>query len=466
MSFKVSNCVWKLSREVRVNYKLVYLSGTGFFINIPSRDYKFFITSNHLLDQDFLNNDKTLEIYNINNEKKQIDLSINRFKYTDNNYDFTIIEILPEDMITNFLEIDEFVKSRDYKDEEICVLQYPDGKDFHSLDGVITKKKNDYLEYHLETEGSSFGAPIILKNNSKLIGMFKENHKKKKKNILDYCVPINLILNKLNFIKCVFNIKSKDVGKSIQLFNIGFNDESQFHKYNEDIDKKIDILIEGQIKIKYFKHQFFKEGKYNVYIIQKITLSDMSHFFNQCEHLEEVNLSFFKSDNVTDMRNLFCECSSLTKINFSHFNTENVLNMTNMFIGCESIKEIDLSNFQTENVTNMSYMFSGCKSLKELNVSKFDTSNVNDMNCMFAFCSSLNVLDLSNFKTDKVKNMNDMFRYCSHLVKLNLSSFNVSGNCETREMFFAVPSTCTILCTDNNIIAEFPKANCLGCTIF
>ena len=40
--FGVTNCAWKLLREVRVNYKLVFQSGTGFFVNIPSRDYKFF----------------------------------------------------------------------------------------------------------------------------------------------------------------------------------------------------------------------------------------------------------------------------------------------------------------------------------------------------------------------------------------------------------------------------------------
>ena len=465
--FGVTNCAWKLLREVRVNYKLVFQSGTGFFLNIPSRDYKFFITSNHLLDQEFLTNEKKLVIYNTYNDKKEIDLSINRFKFTDSQLDFTIIEILPTDMITNFLEIDEFVNSKDYKDEEIFALHYPDGKDLHTIEGKITKRKNEYLEYHLEKEGASFGAPILLKSNCKLIGMFKENHKKKKKNILDYLVPINTILKKLNFIKCVYNIQKKDVGTNIQIFNNGFIDEMAFHKYNnEDIDKKIDILIDGEIKKKTFQYKFFTEGKFNVYIIQKASLSDMSHFFNQCTHLEEVNLSFFKTDNVTDMRNLFCECTSLTKINFAFFNTENVLNMSNMFIGCSSLKSIDLSNFDTENVTNMSYMFSGCQSLKEVNLSKFKTNNVTDMSCLFAYCSSLNVVDLSNFNTEKVTNMNDMFRYCQNLEKVNLLSFNTSTNIKMKEMFFGVPATCKILCNDENIIAEFPKNACFGCSIF
>lgn len=91
-------------------------------------------------------------------------------------------------------------------------------------------------------------------------------------------------------------------------------------------------------------HQFYDEGKHNVYLIQKRPLSGMSHLFNQCANLEEVNLSFFKTVDATDMRNMFCECTSLKKINSIFFNTVNVLNMSNMFIGCGSLKEIDLTN--------------------------------------------------------------------------------------------------------------------------
>ena len=43
----------------------------------------------------------------------------------------------------------------------------------------------------------------------KLLGIIKE--KEEKLNI----IPMNLIINKINFIKCIFQIKNDDIGKNI-----------------------------------------------------------------------------------------------------------------------------------------------------------------------------------------------------------------------------------------------------------
>ena len=404
-------------------------------------------------------------IYKSNNDKIEIDLEINRFKMTNKELDFTIFEILPEDNITDFIEIDEFINSKNYIDDNIITLHFPDGKNLESLEGKNVKMKKEYLEYSFPNSPTTSGAPIILKYNLKLIGLFKENHKKKKKTFFDYAVPFNLILNKLNFMKCVYNVKTKDIGEKIQIINNGFTDEDNFYKHNNEIENKIDILIEGGLRANTFSYKFSKEGKYNVYIIQKRGLSDMSHLFNQCTHLEEINFSFFRTADVTDMRNLFCECNSLKKINFSIFNTENVINMSNMFIGCSSLKELDLSKFQTNNTTNMSNMFSGCTALTEINLSSFNTINVADMSGMFAYCSSLRNIDLSHFNTKKVTRMNDMFRYCSYVSTINLSSFDASKVRHMEDIFFGVPSSCKIICDDNKIMAMVPKMECFGCLI-
>ena len=95
------------------------------------------------------------------------------------------------------------------------------------------------MEYHLEKEGSTLGAAILLKSNLKLIGIFKENHKNKKNNIIDYCIPINLLLGQLNFIKCIFSIEKSDIGQSIKIFNNGFDDDNVFYKKNDDVEKKL-----------------------------------------------------------------------------------------------------------------------------------------------------------------------------------------------------------------------------------
>ena len=464
-SFGLGNRVYKILREVNKKGKLIFESATGFCINIPSQEYKFFVTNNHILDEDFVYHEKKLIIYKSNNDKIEIDLDINRFKMTNKELDFTLIEILPEDNITDFLEIDEFINSKNYIDEDIITLHFPEGKNLESLEGKNVKMKKEYLEYSFPDSPTTSGAPIILKYNLKVIGLFKENYKKKKKTFFDYAVPFNLILNKLNFMKCVYNVK--EIGEKVQIINNGFTDEDNFYKHNNEIENKIDILIDGGLRANTFSYKFSKEGKHNVYIIQKKGLSDMSHLFNQCKDLEEVNFSFFRTADVTDMRNLFCECTSLKKINFSIFNTENVINMSNMFIGCSSLKELNLSKFQTNNTTNMSNMFSGCSALREINLSSFNTRNVTDMSCMFAFCSSLRNIDLSNFDTKKVTRMNDMFRYCQYASTINLSSFDAGKVKHMEDIFFGVPASCKIICDDEKIIALVPKLECfgLGCSI-
>ena len=42
--------------------------------------------------------------------------------------------------------------------------------------------------------------------------------------------------------------------------------------------------------------------------------------------------------------------------------------MSHMFDGCNSLTNINLSNFNTQNVTNMSFMFFDCYSLNKENI--------------------------------------------------------------------------------------------------
>ena len=53
---------------------------------------------------------------------------MDRFKYTDKDLDFTLIEIIKEDNISHFLEIDKYINSKDYKDKKIISIQYPKGE--------------------------------------------------------------------------------------------------------------------------------------------------------------------------------------------------------------------------------------------------------------------------------------------------------------------------------------------------
>ena len=98
--------------EVKINEKLSLINGAGFFCHIPLKKIKVFITNNHIINQEFLDKEKKLILF-IENNKKEINLKLFRFKQTNELLDFTVIEILKEDNISNFLELDENINSND-----------------------------------------------------------------------------------------------------------------------------------------------------------------------------------------------------------------------------------------------------------------------------------------------------------------------------------------------------------------
>ena len=128
----IKNCVFKMDFTIE-NGQSESKTGAGFVCDISN--IKAFITNNNILSQEFLDNEKKLILYNYKNEKKEINLELDRYKYTDKELDFTIIEIIKEDNFKDFLEIDEFIDSIDYKNKKICSLQYANGDKLKFADG-------------------------------------------------------------------------------------------------------------------------------------------------------------------------------------------------------------------------------------------------------------------------------------------------------------------------------------------
>ena len=96
------------------------------------------------MDQDFLNNEKKLTyIIDIDGKEveKELNLELERFKYTDKDLDFTIIEIIEKDDINNYLELDKYINSKDYKNEHIFSVQFPGGQNIKISPGKIICKK-------------------------------------------------------------------------------------------------------------------------------------------------------------------------------------------------------------------------------------------------------------------------------------------------------------------------------------
>ena len=153
------------------------MTGTGFFCIIPlneSENLKVLITANHIIGKD----DKEI-IFSLknDNEKKRIILDENRIKYTNVDFDITIIEIRENDGIENqsFFEIDEILgEIINYKNYiEIFLLFFSDKKEIIISSGLIEEIINEKtgIIHSCNSGRGTQGGPLINPINKKVIGI-------------------------------------------------------------------------------------------------------------------------------------------------------------------------------------------------------------------------------------------------------------------------------------------------------
>lgn len=168
---KINDCVGKIEYKNKENGKEEESSGTCFFCKLPKIDKIFIITNNHAIGQKELDTFKVIKILINDKIDKSIDLSIKRIKYTNEKMDFIIIEILESDYIDDFLFVDDLIYESNYKNKKIYGLQFPLGKELSFSDGKIEKIENGQIRHNISTNLGSSGAPIISKENHKVIGI-------------------------------------------------------------------------------------------------------------------------------------------------------------------------------------------------------------------------------------------------------------------------------------------------------
>ena len=143
---KIEKCICKIYIKIQTKEGIKVKTGSGFFCNIPSKNLKVLITNNHVLDEEYIYKEENISI-EVDKIKYEINLKNNRYKYTNEELDFTIIEILLEDNIKNYLEIDEFIELKDYEEEQIFCLQFPKGGKLSYSNGRIMKKEDEINKY-------------------------------------------------------------------------------------------------------------------------------------------------------------------------------------------------------------------------------------------------------------------------------------------------------------------------------
>ena len=275
-----------------------------------------------------------------------MDLEKDRYKLTDKKYDFTIIEILKDDNVTNYLKINK----DPYKEkDEIFSYQYAGGVQLGFSFGKIIKLYKDSLEYDVATKKGSSGCPIISTKNSQVLGLHRGaiyNNEEK----INFGTPIEFIINQISYIRCKYEIKDYN---EIQIIN-----NKDGFEVNKEIEFKINLLNGGKKDNIIPRKKFNKIGINTVYFAINDKINNMSFLFNNCSSLKEIYFNSFETDITTNMKAMFQNCSNLENLDLSNFNTSKVTNMAQMFKGCSKLKEIKgIDKFNTINVSNMKEMF-------------------------------------------------------------------------------------------------------------
>ena len=198
-----------IEMEIKRKEKLEYIHGIGVLCNIPEKNIKVLITYSNVIDLYILNEVEYLRIL-INNKEKEIDMKINRYKYIDEI--ITIIEIIDEDHINNFIEIDKFINSKNYtKKNIISVSLSDDDVEFELIKSKINLKKSNN-NYICDIESIKSGI-ILLKNNLTLIGIIKNDYISHQKEV--EFIPMNIIINNINNIQNKGGIVLNEYGNII-----------------------------------------------------------------------------------------------------------------------------------------------------------------------------------------------------------------------------------------------------------
>ena len=155
---------------------------TGFFLRIKKKkQYNLLITCYHCLNKSIQDEDE-IEIRLKGDKKHVIDLnSKNRLIKCIENKNIAAIEIIKKDNLMNsvhFLELDfSYINGyNQYKGKDIMALEYyKDGKIYSKKGQVLDVNEKDFeFKHNINIKEESDGCPIILTNNSCVIGMHKK----------------------------------------------------------------------------------------------------------------------------------------------------------------------------------------------------------------------------------------------------------------------------------------------------
>ena len=285
---QMEKCICEIYTRIN-DYNIMRAS--GFFCRIPFPDknnmIKVLITNNHVINEKALNQ-KYVRIEIMKHGYKEIiELWLDKkIKYTNKEYDITIIEINEEDEINNFLELDDKILNnimdknneiKEFLDNEIYLPQYARGKlsvSFGMINHIYEDKNYNFAHNSSAYEGSS-GSPILGLNN-KVIGLhiIKNKYNKHNKGLF-----LNRAIEEFIESKYYNNIKFKKqlINESDKKNNLIIQD-NQMKMWNlikKNLDEKILTKLNDSyrnlklnLNIYYSREIFFDFTNYKVILEQ------------------------------------------------------------------------------------------------------------------------------------------------------------------------------------------------------
>ena len=153
------------------------------------------MTNEHVVGEDLIKANGLINV-KYNCENRSVTISLNkseRFIKYYREYDISIIEILPQDGISqNYFLLPYTGDINSLGNKIIYIPQFPKGGDLSYSEGYIKGINiNKYeITHTASTLNGSSGSPIFLENSDLVIGIHKEGHIKKKENYGSFLYPI------------------------------------------------------------------------------------------------------------------------------------------------------------------------------------------------------------------------------------------------------------------------------------
>ena len=330
--------------------------GTAFFCEIPfpnkNNMLPVLISNNHTINRDFLfNNGSELEIH-IKEKENIIKLNLDkRMKYTNEEYDITIIELKENDEIENYLELDDIIiddiinnnnKNKEFIDKTIYIIQYPESElsvSYGLLDNIYADKNYNFI-HKCSTKNGSSGSPIMNMSN-KIIGVHKEGYKDE--------YNIGSFLNEAikEFIQQFYY--HKDISDNKNDKNIILNEYNK--KYNLDIK---DINIE---KLDLSSKNIGNEGLEYLSKIEFKKLKNLDLSNNNISNISALKSIKFINLEILDLsNNKISDIDVLEKVSF------------------KGLKELNLNNNKITNINILEKV-----NFKELKILNLHKNNISDL---------------------------------------------------------------------------------------